>query len=197
MKLLGLTGSVGMGKSTTAAMFADLGAPVFDADAEVHKLYAQGGGAVAPLVEAFGDILATDGGVDRAKLRTKVLGNPDSMQRLESIVHPLTARAQVDFRGRHEAAAYAVLDIPLLFEVGSHKICDYVAVVSAPLAMQRARVLARDGMTEAVFQSILTKQMPDAEKRAGADFILSTAFGQAFTRQHVGLIDALLQLDID
>ena len=193
MIILGLTGSIGMGKSTTAKMFKDAGIPVYDADAAVHEIYEPGGAAVGPLSERFGDILK-DGGVDRAALRAKVVDNPDAMRDLEAIVHPLVGLSQMNFRQEalESGALFAVLDIPLLFETGGDGRCDYVAVVSAPESVQRDRVMARGEMSEAQFEQIKAKQMPDADKRARADFVISTAFGFDFARAQVQSIIDLL-----
>ena len=199
MKSLGLTGSIGMGKSATAAMFAEAGVPVYDADAAVHALYAVGGAAVAPIGAIFPDVIA-DGAIDRAALRDRVVSDPAALNRLNAIVHPLVGQTQLDFRKRALASGtpLIVLDIPLLFETGGDGRVDYVAVVTAPPELQRTRVLARNGMTEAALETILAKQTPDAEKRARADFIISTAFGFEFTRLHVNAIIALLgQIDED
>ena len=194
MIILGLTGSIGMGKSATAGLFRDAGIPVYDADAAVHALYAEGGAAVAPIEDAFPGV-AQNGAIDRQILRTRVLDDPDAMKRLEGIVHPLAGEAQLDFRRRakEEGAPFAVLDIPLLFETGGNRHCTYTLVVSAPADVQRARVLARPGMTQEVFESILARQMPDADKRARADFIISTAHGFDFARDHVRAIISLMQ----
>ncbi|MCI4644857.1 MAG: dephospho-CoA kinase [Hyphomonadaceae bacterium] len=194
MILLGLTGSIGMGKSATAQMFRECGAPVYDADASVHGIYQPGGRAVAPVSAAFEDILDEDGGIDRAKLRAAVIGDPQAIQRLEEIVHPLVGAVQLEFLEAQRAAGapYIVLDVPLLFETGGNARCNYVAVVSAPAAMQRERVLARGEMSEQDFEAILAKQVPDAEKRARADFIISTAFGFDFARAHVKAIADLM-----
>lgn len=193
MKILGLTGSIGMGKSSTAAMFADAGYPVYDADAAVHALYAPGGAAVGPLSERFGDILKNNG-VDRAALRAKVVDDPDAMRDLEAIVHPLVGQSQLSFREQaiESKASFAVLDIPLLYETGGDQRCDMVAVVTAPADVQKARVLLRGEMSEEQFENIRSKQMPDAEKRARADFVISTAFGFDFTRAHVQAIIDLI-----
>ena len=168
---LGLTGGIGMGKSTAAQMFRDLGHPVWDADAAVHRLYAPGGAAVAPVAAAFPGVLR-DGGIDRAALREALAAAPSGFARLEAIVHPLVAEDRAGFIAAHKDAPIVVLDIPLLFEGGSERQMDGVAVVSAPPEVQRARVLARPGMTEADFQMILSRQMPDAEKRKRADFLI-------------------------
>jgi len=193
MKLLGLTGSIGMGKSATASMFTEAGIPVYDADAAVHALYARGGAAVGPVGEVFEGAIV-DGAIDRDKLRALVLPDPDALNRLNSIVHPLVGQSQLSFReeAKTSGAAVAVLDIPLLFETGGDKRVDYVGVVTAPADVQRVRVLAREGMTESAFKAILSKQVPDAEKRARADFVISTAFGFEFTRAHVKAIIAVL-----
>lgn len=199
MIILGLTGSIGMGKSATAAMFKSLGVPVYDADAAVHALYEVGGAAVGPLSERFGDILK-NGAVDRAALRAKVVDDPDAMKDLEAIVHPLVGLSQLNFRQEalESGAHFAVLDIPLLFETGGDKRCDYVVVVSAPAELQKARVLARGEMSEKQFEQIRAKQMSDAEKRARADFIISSAFGFDFARAHVQAItDLLNQISAD
>ena len=193
MIILGLTGSIGMGKSATASLFREEGVPVYDADAAVHALYAEGGAAV-PHIEAAFPGVTENGAVDRTRLRTRVLDNPDAMKLLEGIVHPLAGAAQLNFRkGAHaDGAPFAVLDIPLLFETGGDRHCDFTLVVTAPAEIQRERVLARPGMTADAFQSILTRQMPDADKRARADFILSTAHGFDFAQGHVRAIVALM-----
>ncbi len=193
MIILGLTGSIGMGKSTTADMFRSLGIPVYDADAAVHELYETGGAAVGPLSERFGDIVK-NGAIDRAALRAKVVDDPDAMKDLEAIVHPLVGASQMKFRQEalDSESNFAVLDIPLLFETGGDGRCDYVAVVSAPASVQRERVLARGEMSEDQFEAIKAKQMSDADKRARADFIISTAFGFDFARAQVQAITDLL-----
>ena len=198
MKILGLTGSIGMGKSATAGFFAKEGVPVYDADAAVHALYAKGGAAVGPVGEVFPDAI-TDGLIDRARLRDLVLAEPEALSTLNSIVHPLVAQSQIDFRAAAAAsgAALAVLDIPLLFETGGEARVDYVAVVTASAEIQRTRVLAREGMTAEAFETILGKQVPDAEKRARADFVISTAFGFEFSHAHVKAIIAVLSKPIE
>lgn len=171
--VLGLTGSIGMGKSATADTFRRLGVPVHDADAAVHALYA---GRAAPLIEEAFPGTVANGTVDRAKLGAAVLGHPEQMKRLEAIVHPLVREEEDAFLRRvARPAGLAVLDIPLLFETGGEARCDAVLVVSAPAEVQRERVLRRPGMTEEKFKTILAKQMPDAEKRARAHFILDTS----------------------
>ena len=184
MFILGLTGSVGMGKSATAKMFAEEGVPVSDADAVVHRLYE--GQAVAPIEAAFPGTTA-GGKVVRMKLGERVIGQPEEMRRLEAIVHPLVAAARDAFLAAAErsGAPVAVLDIPLLYETGGDTLCDAVVVVSAPPEMQRERVLARPGMTEAKFTAILAKQTPDAEKRARADFVVDTSQGFDVARAQV------------
>jgi len=176
MIILGLTGSLGMGKSATAKMFADEGAPVHDADAAVHRVYE---GEAAPLIEAAFPGTVVGGKVDRAKLSQRVVGDDAAMKKLEAIVHPLVAKARDRFlaEAKRNGAKVAVLDIPLLFETGGDKACDAVVVVSAPPGTQRARVLERPGMTEAKFQALVAKQLPDAEKRARADFIVDSGQG--------------------
>jgi len=184
MFILGLTGSVGMGKSATAQMFADEGVPVHDADAAVHRLYE--GEAVAAIEAAFPGTTA-NGKVDRVRLGERVIGHPDEIRRLERIVHPLVASVRDAFlaQARRDGAGIAVLDIPLLYETGGERFCDAVVVVSAPAEVQRERVLARPGMTEAKFAAILAKQMPDAEKRARADFVVDTSQGFDAARAQV------------
>ncbi|MER8466955.1 dephospho-CoA kinase [Mesorhizobium sp. M1396] len=187
MIVLGLTGSIGMGKSTTAKMFAEAGVPVHDSDETVHRLYA---GKAAPLVEAAFPGTTSAGVVDRAKLGQRVLGDAAALKRLEAIIHPLV-RADADaFLARHRAAGapIAVLDIPLLFETGGRDRVDKVVVVTAPAEIQRERVLARPGMTEEKLASILAKQVPDAEKRRQADFVVDTGQGFDAARAEVNAI---------
>jgi len=176
MFILGLTGSLGMGKSATAKMFAEEGVPVHDADAAVHRLYE--GEARAAIEAAFPGTTAA-GKVDRGKLGKRVLGDEVAMARLEQIVHPLVRRAEEAFlaAAARAGAKIAVLDIPLLFETGGEARCDAVVVVSAPPDIQRARVLERPGMAEEKFAAIIAKQMPDADKRARADFVVDTSRG--------------------
>ena len=184
MFILGLTGSLGMGKTATAKMFAEEGVPVHDADAVVHRLYE---GEAAPLIEAAFPGTTAGGKVDREKLGRQVLGDAAAIKRLESIVHPLVAAARDRFLAEAErsGAAVAVLDIPLLFETGGDTRCDAVVVVSAPLDVQRSRTLERPGMTEQKFAAILAKQLPDAEKRARADFVVDTSKGFDAARAQV------------
>ncbi len=194
MKVLGLTGSIGMGKSATAAMFRDRGVPVYDADAAVHEIYEPGGAGVAPVEAAFPGVIGEDGAIDRARLRARVLGRDQEISRLNAIVHPLVAGTQLQFRSdaQQAGADFVVLDIPLLFETGGDQRCDHVCVVTAPQDVQASRVLARDGMTQQAFEAILARQLPDAEKRARADFIINTAFGFEFARDMVGAISELM-----
>ncbi len=194
MKLVGLTGSIGMGKSTTARLFAEAGVPVYDADAAVHQLYAPGGAAVEPLEEEFGDVVV-DGAIDRERLSAKVLGDPDAMKRLEAIVHPLVGASRVHFfeKARDAGADIVVLDIPLLFETRGEAAMGAVVVVSAPAEMQRERVLARPGMTTEKFEAILARQVPDAEKRARADFVIDTSQGLEAARAQVNEVLKILR----
>lgn len=187
MVVIGLTGSIGMGKSTTAQFFRDAGVPVYDADAAVHRLYA---GEAAPLIEAAFPGSTAAGTVDRAALGRQVVGDPAALRQLEAIVHPLVRREEVLFlRDAEQAgAAVAILDIPLLFEIGGADRVDAVVVATAPAEMQRARVFARPGMTEEKFQALLAKQMPDAEKRRRADFIVDTGRGLDSARHQVHAI---------
>jgi dephospho-CoA kinase len=183
MIVLGLTGSVGMGKSTAAAMLRRLGVPVHDADATVHRLMAPGGAAVAAVAKAFPEMHRKDGGIDRVALGRRVFADAKALQRLERILHPLVRQSQQRFlaRARTRREPLVVLDVPLLFEGGGEARCDKVLVVSAPAALQRARVMARPGMTEARFRAILAKQMPDHEKRRRADYVVPSGLGRALT----------------
>ncbi len=184
MILLGLTGSIGMGKSTVARMFAEEGVPVFEADAAVHALYKA---EAVPLIEAAFPGTTRDGEVDRPVLSRAVLNDPEALARLEEIVHPLVRRMEDDFIGAARAAGapLAVVDIPLLFETGREGRADLIVVVSAPEDLQRARVLSRPGMTGEKFASILARQMPDAEKRARADIVIDTSGPIEQTRRAV------------
>lgn len=186
MIVLGLTGSIGMGKSTTTAMFADAGALVWNADDAVHRLYAKGGAAVGPVGEAFPGVVV-DGAVDRTRL-AEALGRDDqAFRRLEAIVHPLVASHRLEDLAAAGARGVrlAVLDIPLLFETGGDAAVDAVVVVTAPAEVQAARVLARPGMTRERFEAILARQTPDAEKRRRADFVVDTGEGLEAARARV------------
>jgi dephospho-CoA kinase len=176
MQVIGLTGSIGMGKSTTMQLFADEGVPVYDADAAVHAIYS---GAAVPAVEAAFPGTTADGKVDRQKLSAHVLGNPEALKRLESIVHPMLGTHRQTFLDDAESsgAPVVVLDVPLLFETGGEKRVDAIVVVSAPADVQRTRVLARENMTAEKLDAILARQMPDAEKRKRADFVVDTSSG--------------------
>ena len=187
MKTIGLTGSIGMGKSTTAAMFAEYGVPVFDADAAVHALYAPGGRAV-PLIRAvFPDAITSEGGVDRAALAAHMRADPLNLDVLASFIHPWVRDMRDAFvaEARRGGARAVVFDIPLLFETGGEAQVDAVVVVSAPAAVQRERVLTRPGMSEEQFQHILSRQMPDADKRSRADYVIDTSRGLDDARRQV------------
>ena len=172
--ILGLTGSIGMGKSTTAQMFADEGIPVWDADATVHRLYQPGQPAALVVKSLFPDAIDPDGSVNRAALRTLIQADKTVLDRLNAAVHPLVAADRAAFIKANKDAEILLLDVPLLYEIGFDTACDAVAVVSAPAQVQRDRVLSRGQMTEAEFQTILARQLPDAEKRARADYIIPT-----------------------
>jgi dephospho-CoA kinase len=194
MIVVGLTGSIGMGKSNAARSLRFLGVPVYDADAEVHRLYAKGGAAVAPIARVF-PFAVRDGAVDRAKLSELLRADPGAVARLEKIVHPLVRRIQERFL---RAAAMrrepvAVLDIPLLFETGGEKRCDAVIVVSAPAYLQRQRVLRRPGMSGAKLDLLLGRQTPDGEKRRRADFVINTNRGYRETLLELQRILRLLR----
>lgn len=186
MIVLGLTGSIGMGKSTTTAMFADEGALIWNADEAVHRLYASGGAAVAPIAEAFPGVVV-DGAVDRDRLAAALGRDEAAFRRLESIVHPLVVRGRLEDLAAAGARGVklAVLDIPLLFETDGDAAVDAVVVVTAPPEVQAARVLARPGMTRERFEAILARQLPDAEKRRRADFIVETGQGLEAARTRV------------
>jgi dephospho-CoA kinase len=194
MIVLGLTGSIGMGKSTTAAMFRDLGVPVHDSDEAVHRLYS---GKAAALIEARFPGTLVDGVVDRERLAARVLGDRDALRDLEAIVHPLV-RADADaflHRSRAAGAPVAVLDIPLLFETGGRERVDRVVVVTAPAEIQHERVMARPGMTEERFARILERQVPDAQKREMADYVIDTGKGMEAARSAVA--DLLRSLGVE
>jgi dephospho-CoA kinase len=184
MFILGLTGSIGMGKTTTAGFFAELGVPVHDADAVVHRLYE---GEAAPAIEAAFPGTTTNGQVDRAKLSARVMTDPAVLPRLEAIVHPLVRQAETRFLAEAErcGAPVAVLDIPLLFETGGEARFDAVVTVTAPAEAQRARLLARPGMTEEKIAALLANQLSDAEKRRRADFVVDTSQGFDAAREQV------------
>jgi len=192
--VIGLTGSIGMGKSTTAGMFREAGVPVYDADAAVHDLYDRGGAAVGPVGEAFPGVVK-DGRVDREELRKRVLGQPEELKRLNAIVHPLVGGDRVQFfeKAKADGADMVVLDVPLLFETGGHANMDAVVVVTAPPEMQRERVLARPGMSPERLDAILAQQMADAEKRARAHFVVDTSRGLEPARTQVAEIIAAMR----
>ncbi len=194
MILLGLTGSIGMGKSTTAAMFREAGVPVYDADAEVHASYARGGACVEPVGAAFPGVVM-DGAVNREALRQAVLGKPEELKRLNAVVHPIIGALRKQFFAKAEAdgADLVVLDIPLLFENGGEKGVDAVVVVTAPPELQRRRVLQREGMTAERLDAILAQQTPDAEKRARADFVIDTSQGLEPVRRQVAEILSIMR----
>lgn len=190
--VLGLTGSIGMGKSATAGLFRARGVPVHDADACVHALYAPGGAAVEPVTATFPGTRTPSGAIDRPALGRAVLGDAEALARLEAIVHPLVRAAERAFLEAVAGRPLAVLDVPLLFETGGEARCGAVVVVSAPAAIQRARVLARPGMDVEKFEALLAKQVPDAEKRARAHFRVDTGRGfPAAGVQVEGIVRAL------
>jgi len=192
--ILGLTGSIGMGKSTTAKMFEAEGAPVYDSDAAVHALYSVGGAAVAPVEAAFPGVVV-DGAIDRARLSAQVVGDPEALEKLEAIVHPLVGAHRIGFfeKAERDGHGIVVLDVPLLFETGGQKNVHKVVVVSAPADVQRERVLARPGMTAEKFEAILARQLPDTEKRVRADFVVDTGRGLDAARDQVRDILTLLR----
>lgn len=188
---IGLTGSIGMGKTTTAAMFAEHGIPVYSADDTVHRLY---GGRAVPLIERAFPGTTVNGHVDRQKLAASTFGNPQALKKLEEIVHPLVREEEAVFLEAAERAGrrFALLDIPLLFETGGDKRVDVVVVVTCDPAIQRQRVLSRDGMTPEKLEAILARQMPDAEKRLKADFLVDTGLGMDHARAAVAkVVEAL------
>ena len=192
MVILGLTGSIAMGKSATAQMFRRLSVPVHDSDAEVHKLMARGGAAVTAVEAAFAGVVQ-NGAVDRAALGARVFGKPIELKKLERVLHPMVGRSREKFLRRQmlRGTRVVVYDIPLMFEVGADELCDAVVVVSAPRFLQRQRVLRRPGMSEERLASILARQMPDTEKRRRADFVVPTGLGRAETLRHIKQIVAL------
>lgn len=195
MLVIGLTGSIGMGKSTTAQMFADEGIPVYDADAAVHALYAKGGTAIEPIGELVPEAIV-DNAVDRDVLRQAVFQDETLLGKIEAAVHPLLQNSRRDFFSKNLKAPIVLLDIPLLFETGGDKSVHKIVVVTAPPEVQRERVLARDDMTEERFEAILAKQLPDAEKRERADFIIDTSDGLDAARMSVGVIVSMLRKEI-
>lgn len=190
--LLGLTGGIGMGKTTTAAMFAAQGVPVWDADAAVHRLYAAGGAAV-PAVGALFPSAVTAAGIDRKLLSQLLAAAPQRLAELEAVVHPLVAADRAAFIAAHADAPVVLLDIPLLFETGAEAQMDGVAVVSAPAEVQRARVLSRPGMTPETLDLILSRQMPDADKRARATWVIPTDSLQAAQAAVAGILADIAQ----
>jgi dephospho-CoA kinase len=186
MRILGLTGSIAMGKSATARMLGRLGLPIHDADACVHQLFATGGRAVAPISDAFPDVVE-NGAVNRVWLGSRVFGKPNALKQLEAIVHPLVRDERDRFLALHRRrrAKLVVLDVPLLYETGGQGICDEVMVVSAPAFLQRRRALARPDMTPEKLASILARQMPDHEKRKRADVVIATGLGFADTYRRI------------
>jgi len=192
---LGLTGSIGMGKSTTASFFREFGVPVWDADAEVHKLYAVGGAAVAPIGALVPEAIK-QGFVERDVLKAEIMHDDRLLEKIEAVVRPLLAESRQSFHTQHKNSAVMLFDIPLLFETDSEGWLDYVLVVTAPEHVQRQRVQARGSMDEALLKTILARQMPDTEKRALADFIFDTSQGMDHTKAEVkALIEALEQDD--
>jgi len=196
MVILGLTGSIGMGKTVAAGNFARLGVPVYDADREVHALLGRGGAAVAAVEAAFGGV-ACQGAIDRAALGRRVFGDGEALARLEAIVHPLVRARQRRFLGRAAArrSRLVVLDIPLLFETGGERQCDYAAVVTAPAFIQRQRVLARPGMSEQRFAAIRAHQMAEAEKLRRADFVIPTGLGRLISLRRIREIVKMLSAE--
>lgn len=187
--VIGLTGSIGMGKSTASAMLRQMGLPIFDADATVHRLMAKGGAAVQAVEEAFPGVVV-DGAVNRPELGKRVFGDTAALRRLERILHPRVGEAERAFLAAvaRRRMGYAVRDVPLLFETEGDKRCDATIVVSAPAHIQRARVLARPGMTEERLQQVLSKQMPDAQKRQRADYVVPSGLGRRVTREALAAV---------
>jgi dephospho-CoA kinase len=193
---IALTGSIGMGKSTVARMFAEAGIPLFDADAEVHAMQRPGGALVKQIGARFPGVVRR-GVLDRDELRRRVLDEPAELAALEAIVHPAVQEARERFIARHRNAPALLFEIPLLFETGGDAAFDKVVVVSAPAEVQRARVLSRPGMTPAALDSILARQLPDPEKRARADFVVDTSGDLSTTKAQVAEIIACLGLNAD
>ncbi len=194
MIVLGLTGSIGMGKTTAAAAFRQVGAPVFDADAAVHRLLARGGGAVAEVEAAFPDVVR-GGAVDRGALGRRVFGDAGALEKLEGIVHPKVRASRTRFirLAASRSERLVVLDIPLLFETGGEAECDFICVVSAPRFVQAGRVLGRPGMTPEKLAGVLARQMPDAEKRRRADFVVPTGNGKRHSLRRIGSLVTMLR----
>lgn len=193
MKIVALTGSIGMGKSTTSTMFQDLGVPIWDADAAVHRLYSPGGAAIAPLQALIPEAIGPEG-VDRGVLTARILQDATLLKQIEAIVHPLVGKDRADFlaAAREKGAPLVIVDVPLLFETGGEAYVDAVIVVSCPADIQKARVLARPGMTDEKFQAILARQTPDEIKRAKSDFVIETGLGLDAAREQVGKVYAAL-----
>jgi dephospho-CoA kinase len=189
MVILGLTGSIAMGKTTAANAFRRLGVPVHDSDAEVHKLLGPGGAAVARIEDAFPGVVK-DGAVDRAALGARVFGDPLALKRLESILHPLVTASRERFlrQAARRRERVVILDIPLLYEVGADTLCDAVVVVSAPKYLQRLRALRRPGMTAERLSAVLARQLPDDVKRARADFVIPTGLGRAVSLRQIRIV---------
>ncbi|MBV9861008.1 MAG: dephospho-CoA kinase [Alphaproteobacteria bacterium] len=197
MIVLGLTGSIGMGKSTAAAMLRRLGVPLFDADLAAHRMLGPGGEVNATVAAAFPGVRAESGAIDRQRLAARVFGNDAALRRLERIIHPRVAKAERRFVGRARArrCPLVVLDIPLLYEVRGAARCDYVLVVSAPAWVQRRRVLRRPGMTDSRLAAILRQQIPDREKRRRADFVVQTGLGKGLTLRRLRTIVRILRAE--
>lgn len=195
MIILGLTGSIGMGKSTAATALRSLGLPLFDADRVVHQLLGPGGAAVAPVAAAFPGTRRGSGGIDRKLLGERVFADRTALARLEAIIHPMVEEAERKFLAHacRRRAAIVVLDIPLLFETGGERRCDFVVVVSAPKFLQRQRVLRRPGMSSARFEAILREQVPDAEKQRRADFVIPTGSSRKLSLQRLRAVVRLLR----
>jgi dephospho-CoA kinase len=193
--ILGLTGSIGMGKSAAAKTFRRLGVPLFDADAAVHRLLAPGGAAVGRVEAAFPGVRDEAGGIDRQRLAQLVFRDPPALRRLEGILHPMVRQGERRFvaRARARRVPLVVLDIPLLFETGGVERCDFVLVVSAPARLQRERVMRRPGMSESRFGDILRAQVPDREKRRRADFVVATALGRSVAFRRLRAIVRMLR----
>lgn len=199
MKIVGLTGSIGMGKSETSRMFRENGVRIFDADAAVHQLMATGGAAVEKIETAFPGVKNQEGAIDRTELGKRVFGEEGELKKLEALLHPMVGEMRTDFvrAAEEDRQKMVVFDIPLLFETGGQENCDYVVVVSAPAEVQRTRVLERDGMTEERFLAILEKQTPDEQKRAQADFIVETDKGLDHAQHQVRDIIRTIEEKID